>query len=88
MRPRSTHGCGPLQVTPASGKQSCKSMTEPVVGIQAGWRVWQLKFARAKGSMRKAFEFYNGHPRNRERYGRKGQKMHAHVLLMCAKDGD
>lgn len=80
LRPRGGSGFGPLQVLP-SKYVTGYDLRDPVDGMRAGWRVFQLKRARAH-SVRQAFGFYNG-SRRAASYGRHAWAKLRRVRAAC-----
>lgn len=84
LRPRGGSGFGPLQVL-RSRYVAGYDLRDPVDGMRAGWKVYQLKRARAH-SVRQAFEFYNG-SRAASRYGRHAWAKLRRVRAACEGEG-
>ena len=82
LTPRSRGSCGVGQVVPTKNTPTCKAMQDPIVGLRAAWYVWGVKVATTR-TLEGAFRAYNGHPKHKERYGKKAAKRCKAVMQHC-----
>ena len=87
LYPKSRHGCGPGSVL-AGVTPTCAEMRVPEAGLRAAFVIYGLKLKRARGNVERgnverAFRGYSGHPKYRDRYGRKAARLLAKVEARC-----
>lgn len=83
LTPSSRHACGVGQVVPGR-MGTCAELAIPSNGLRAAWRVWLIKRQVARGNVERTFRFYNGHPKNKMRYGARGARLMKKITKWCA----